>query len=161
MDNRRTFPIDQESPYAVKEMAEFLESGGRLVLFAEGRITCTGALMKLFEGTGFLLQKTGAKLVLGHIRGAHRLRFSRQKGWTRLFHPVSLHFRPAGERPDFTGANASSSRELVTQWVMDEMMALQFEAEMEEGAADLLTAIIESATKTPGKVVLEDIKAAR
>ena len=37
MINRRTFPIDPDSPYAVKHMAEFLEGGARLALFPEGR----------------------------------------------------------------------------------------------------------------------------
>ena len=55
MLNSRTFPIDTTSPFAVKKMAEFLSGNGRLVLFAEGRISRTGSLMKLFEGTGFLL----------------------------------------------------------------------------------------------------------
>ena len=53
MLNRRTFPVDTASPYAIREMAEYLEKGGRLVLFAEGRLSITGSLMKLFEGTGF------------------------------------------------------------------------------------------------------------
>ena len=34
--NRRTFLIDNSSPYAVKRIAEYLEGGGRLVLFADG-----------------------------------------------------------------------------------------------------------------------------
>src|SRR5205823_13789146 len=46
--NRRTFLIDNSSPYAVKRIAEYLEGGGRLVLFAEGRLSRTGGLMKLF-----------------------------------------------------------------------------------------------------------------
>src|ERR1700704_6019718 len=32
MINHRTFPIDPTSPYAVKRMAEYLQTGGRLVL---------------------------------------------------------------------------------------------------------------------------------
>ena len=39
MRNERTFPIDPSSPYATRHMAEHLRRGGRLVLFAEGRIT--------------------------------------------------------------------------------------------------------------------------
>ena len=35
MINKRTFPIDTASPYAVKRMAEFLEAKGRLVLSLE------------------------------------------------------------------------------------------------------------------------------
>src|ERR1035438_6121796 len=53
MINHYTLPIDTNSPYAVKHMAEFLKGGGRLVLFAEGRLSRTGTLMKLFDGTGF------------------------------------------------------------------------------------------------------------
>src|SRR5437867_2374768 len=46
MVNRRTFPVDMSSPFAVKRMAEYLRGGGRLVLFPEGRLSRTGALMK-------------------------------------------------------------------------------------------------------------------
>jgi acyl-[acyl-carrier-protein]-phospholipid O-acyltransferase/long-chain-fatty-acid--[acyl-carrier-protein] ligase len=35
MVNQRTLPVDTDSPYAVKRMAEHLRQGGRLVLFAE------------------------------------------------------------------------------------------------------------------------------
>jgi len=42
MINRRTLPIDTDSPYAVKYMAEFLTKGGRLALFPEGRLSRTG-----------------------------------------------------------------------------------------------------------------------
>src|ERR1700687_114350 len=41
MLNKRTFAIDIASPYAVKRIAEHLQKGGRLVLFAEGRLTDT------------------------------------------------------------------------------------------------------------------------
>jgi len=76
MLNRRTFPIDTNSPYAVKHMAEHLQSNGRLVLFAEGRLSRTGTLMKLFDGTGFLLHKTGARVITCYLRGATRLPLS-------------------------------------------------------------------------------------
>ena len=73
MVNRRTFPVDMNSPFAVKRMAEYLQKGGRLVLFPEGRISCTGSLMKLFDGTGFLIFKTRPKVITAYIRGAERL----------------------------------------------------------------------------------------
>jgi acyl-[acyl-carrier-protein]-phospholipid O-acyltransferase / long-chain-fatty-acid--[acyl-carrier-protein] ligase len=77
MVNRRTFPVNVNSPYAVKRMAEFLQGGGRLVLFPEGRISSTGSLMKLFDGTGFLVFKTHAKVITAYIRGGRKLPFSR------------------------------------------------------------------------------------
>jgi len=75
MLGRRSFPIDTNSPYAVKRMAEHLQANGRLVLFAEGRLSRTGTLMKLFDGTGFLLHKTSAKVITCYLRGAQRLPF--------------------------------------------------------------------------------------
>ena len=63
MVNRRTFPVDMNSPYAVKRMAEYLQAGGRLVLFPEGRLSRSGSLMRLFDGTGFLILKTRAKVI--------------------------------------------------------------------------------------------------
>ncbi len=70
MINRFTFPVETDSPYAVKRIAEYLRSGGKLVIFPEGRLSRTGALMKLFEGTGFLLLKTNAKVITCYLRGA-------------------------------------------------------------------------------------------
>src|SRR5271154_1245536 len=84
MINRFTFPVDTDSPYAVKRMAEYLQTGGKLVLFPEGRLSRTGSLMKLFDGTGFLLFKTNAKVVTCYLRGARRLPYSpnpNQRQW--------------------------------------------------------------------------------
>src|SRR3954470_10947716 len=92
MMNSRTFPVDNASPYAVRDMAEHLEKGGRLVLFAEGRITLTGSLMKVFDGTGFLIRQTNARVITCYLRGAARVRFVRHSGWTRWFPRVTAHF---------------------------------------------------------------------
>src|SRR4051794_38921807 len=61
MINKRTFPIDTSSPYAVKRMAEFLESGGRLVLFLGGSRLRTGPPKKIVFGGGVLLQQNRAE----------------------------------------------------------------------------------------------------
>ena len=71
MINRHTFPVDPASPYAVKRMAEYLAGGGKLVLFAEGRLSRTGSLMKLFDGTGFLIHKTKAKVITAYLGTGH------------------------------------------------------------------------------------------
>ncbi|HEY9247758.1 MAG TPA: 1-acyl-sn-glycerol-3-phosphate acyltransferase, partial [Rariglobus sp.] len=114
MVNRRTFPVVPTSPYAVREMADFLEKGGRLVLFAEGRISVTGSLMKLFEGTGFLIRKTGAKVITCHLHGAKRVRFVRHSGWTRWFPRVTAVFGPVLSAPVFPGLSPSEDRARLT-----------------------------------------------
>src|SRR5437588_12462169 len=92
MINKRTFLIDTASPYAVKRMAEFLEAKGRLVLFAEGRLSRTGTLMKLFDGTGFLLHKTPAKVITCYLRGVDRQRLTVHRNLKQWFPRVTAHF---------------------------------------------------------------------
>ena len=95
MLNRLTFPVDTDSPYAVKRMAEHLQAGGKLVIFPEGRLSRTGALMKLFDGTGFLLCKTRAKVVTCYLRGAHRLPFSPNPNRKQMVCPRHRPFQRA------------------------------------------------------------------
>jgi acyl-[acyl-carrier-protein]-phospholipid O-acyltransferase / long-chain-fatty-acid--[acyl-carrier-protein] ligase len=156
MVNRLTFPIDTNSPYAVKRMAEFLERGGRLVLFAEGRISLTGSLMKLFDGTGFLLFKTHARVITCYLRGANRLPWVRHRGWTELFPRVSAHFSGVLAPPLPVGISTTEARTRLTTWLLDQMRQQQFEVELEHGPATPLAAVAEMAARRPGMLILED-----
>jgi acyl-[acyl-carrier-protein]-phospholipid O-acyltransferase / long-chain-fatty-acid--[acyl-carrier-protein] ligase len=159
MINRRTFPIDAESPYAVKHMAEFLEKGGRLVLFPEGRISRTGTVMKLFDGTGFLIHKTNAKVITCYLRGAHRLPHSPNPNAKRLFARVTAHFSEPVVAPGTEHMTTADSREHYTRWLRDRMIQQQFDVEMEFGPRTVEAAIVETARRFPKHVVLQDINA--
>jgi len=156
MINRRTFPVDMNSPFAVKHMAEYLQKGGRLVLFPEGRLTCTGSLMKLFDGTGFLIFKTRAKVITAYIRGAQRLPFSRTPGRTRWFPRLSVHFSDVLSAPSLEHVSATAARARLTDWIRDRMVRQRFEIEMEFGPATLPEAIAEAARQRPRQVILQD-----
>lgn len=156
MINRLTFPIDTNSPYAVKRMAEFLEGGGRLLLFAEGRISLTGSLMKLFDGTGFLLFKTRARVITCYLRGANRLPWVRHRGWTELFPRVSAHFSDALTPPLPKDTSTTEARKRLTNWLLDQMRQQQFEVELEHGPATPLAGVADMAARRPRLHVLED-----
>ena len=157
MVNRRTFPVDMTSPYAVKHMAEYLQQGGRLVLFPEGRISVTGSLMKLFDGTGFLIFKTGAKVITAYIRGAGRLPFSRNPNPKRLLPRISVHFTDVLHPPELGAISSTEARHRLTDWLRDQMIRQQFETEMESGPASVPEAIARSARERPGREILEDV----
>jgi acyl-[acyl-carrier-protein]-phospholipid O-acyltransferase/long-chain-fatty-acid--[acyl-carrier-protein] ligase len=157
MINHRTFPVDMNSPFAVKHMAEYLQHGGRLVLFPEGRLSCTGALMKLFDGTGFLIFKTHAKVITAYIRGAQPLPFSRTPGRTQWFPRLSVHFSDVLATPALGHVSATEARARLTDWVRDEMIRQLFETELEFSPATVLDAIVETARQRPGQVVLQDV----
>jgi acyl-[acyl-carrier-protein]-phospholipid O-acyltransferase/long-chain-fatty-acid--[acyl-carrier-protein] ligase len=156
MINRYTLPVDTSSPYAVKHMAEFLKGGGRLVLFAEGRLSRTGTLMKLFDGTGFLIFKTKAKVITAYLRGAGRLPYSPNPGWKKCFPKVTAHFSATLAAPELGDISTGRARALLTNWLRDQMVRQQFEVEMAFGAQNVLSAVAEIARKHPSHIILED-----
>src|SRR5580704_9640480 len=156
MLNRRTFPIDTASPYAVKRMAEYLQANGRLVLFAEGRLSRTGTLMKLFDGTGFLLHKTTAKVITCYLRGANRLPHSPNPSLKKYFPTVTAHFSDVLTPPKKEYASTMQDRNQLTAWLRDQMVNQQFNVEMEFGPRDCLSAIVATAVERPAQIILED-----
>lgn len=156
MIGQRTFLIDPDSPYAVKHMAEHLRGGGRLVLFAEGRLSRTGALMKLFDGTGFLLHKTGAKVITCYLRGAYRLPRSPNPSPKKWFPTVTAHFSGLLTPPKLPPVASAQARAVLTDWVRQQMIQQRFAVEMALGPQNVLTAIVETARRQPAKIILED-----
>src|SRR6476620_3896500 len=130
MINSRTFPVDINSAYAVKHMAEYLQKGGRLVLFPEGRLSRTGSLMKLFDGTGFLIFKTHAKVITAFLRGAYRLPWSPNPAEKWWFPRLSIHFSNILAPPSTENTSATEARGRLTDWLLNKMVEQQFETEM-------------------------------
>lgn len=158
MVSNRTFPVDPMSPYAARKMAEFLQTGGRLVLFPEGRISRTGSLMKLYDGTGFLLHKTGAKVITAYLRGAKWLPLSRNLDQKQWFPRVTAHFSELLTPPKLEHTSNTQARLRLTNWLRDRMICQQFEVEMQSGAATVPAAIAETAARRAGHVALEDVQ---
>ena len=157
MINRRTFPIDTDSPYAVKHMAEFLSKGGRLALFPEGRLSRSGTLMKLFDGTGFLLHKTGAKVITCYLRGTHRLPCSPNPNYKKWFPTITAHFSEVLTPPHVGKMSTAQARALFTNWLRDKMVLQQFDTEMQFGPQTIIEAVSETAARFPKHVVMEDV----
>lgn len=156
MVNHYTLPVDPGSPYAVKRMAEFLKGGGRLVLFAEGRLSRTGNLMKLFDGTGFLIFKTKAKVVTVYLRGASRLPYSPNPNAKKCFPKVTAHFSAALTAPELGEISTGQARAALTRWLREQLVRQQFEVETKFGAQNVLAAVADTARERPGQVIVED-----
>jgi acyl-[acyl-carrier-protein]-phospholipid O-acyltransferase/long-chain-fatty-acid--[acyl-carrier-protein] ligase len=112
--------------------------------------------MKLFDGTGFLIFKTRAKVITAYIRGAERLPYSRTPGRKRWFPRISVHFSDVLTPPSLEHVSATAARGKLTDWLRDQMVRQRFETEMEFAPATLPEAIVEAARQRPGQVILQD-----
>lgn len=157
MCNPRTFVIDSTAPHSARSVARFLREGGCVVLFAEGRISRTGSLMKIFGGIGFLLSKTPCQVVFCHLRGAEKLKLAIHPGWRQWFPPLSVHLSPVKRPPNTSGLSARQARDRLAQWVRDQMISLQFRTEMEHGCRTVPQEIEQTARMRPRFRVLEDL----
>ncbi len=79
-----TYSVDPTNPLATKSLIEHLRHNGRIVIFPEGRITVTGALMKIYEGPGLIADKADAKLLPVRIDGAQYTAFSYLRGKVKI-----------------------------------------------------------------------------
>ncbi len=92
----KTYKIDPLAPMSMKSLMTDVKKGAKLVIFPEGRITTSGGIMKIYDGTGRIIEKTGAALLPVHISGAEYSKFSKmgKKIRTRFFPQITLTFLP-------------------------------------------------------------------
>ena len=117
--------IDSTSPLAFKQIIRLIETGRPVVIFPEGRITTTGALMKVYDGAAFVAAKTGATIVPVRIEGAAKSYFGRLEGIypRKLFPKVTIAIRPRQQilMPDLPRAKDRRQRcgELMRHILLD------------------------------------------
>ena len=77
--------IDPARPLGMRDLINGVKGGEQLVIFPEGRITTTGSLMKVYDGTALIADKADAVVVPVRIEGPQRA-----KNWSYL-RPTQIH----------------------------------------------------------------------
>ena len=121
----RNFPVDPANPFSTKTMVKAVRDGQKLVVFPEGRITKTGALMKVYEGAGLVADKAGAVIVPVRIDGLQFTKLSRMGGRVprRWFPRLSMAVLPAVSLdldPELRGRPRRRAVGTVLQGVMEQ-----------------------------------------
>lgn len=153
------FPVDPTNPMAAKAMVKAVREGRTLVIFPEGRITVTGALMKVFDGPGMVADKADAPIIPVRIDGAQYTPFSRLRGKVRLrsFPKIKLTVLPPRRFSIEGEMTARARRAIAGRRLYDEMSAMIFATSRTEET--LFQALLEArhihGAKAP---VVEDIK---
>ncbi len=153
------FPVDPTNPMAAKAMVKAVREGRTLVIFPEGRITVTGALMKVFDGPGMVADKADAPIVPVRLDGPQYTPMSRMKGKvrTRWFPKITItvlpqrHFAIEGEM------SSKQRRAIAGRRLYDEMSQMIFDTT--DTSHTLFDALCEARALHGGKtLVVEDIK---
>ncbi|NOR79968.1 MAG: AMP-binding protein [Methyloprofundus sp.] len=121
------FRMDPTHPISLKNLIHYLKKPSKTVIFPEGRITVTGSLMKIYDGTGMVADKSGATILPIRIEGAQYTNFSRLQNIVRLrlFPKITLQILPPAQitvDPDLRGKSRRHACGLVLTDIMSDMM---------------------------------------
>ena len=124
----RVFPMDPSNPLSIKALVRYIEGDRKAVIFPEGRITVTGALMKIYDGPGMVADKSGARVLPVRIDGAQYTPFSRLRGQVRLrwFPKIRVNILPPRSISPPPGVEGRERRKHAGRLLTDLMTEMMF-----------------------------------
>ena len=153
------FPMNPTQPLSLKALISYLQTDTKTVIFPEGRITTTGALMKIYDGTGMVADKSGATILPVRIKGAEYSHFSRLKNIVRLrwFPQITLQILPHVKMEVSEALKGKVRRDYCGKVLADIMSEMMFKSSHYQQT--IFSALLEAKTIHGGKhTVAEDLE---
>lgn len=153
----KVFPMDPTHPLSLKDLIHHLENDTRTVIFPEGRISVTGALMKVYDGTGMVADKTQATVLPIRIAGAQYTHFSKLHNIVRLrfFPKISIHISKPTHISAPPTLKGKERRAYCGQLLADIMSNMMFDTSQYQQA--IFTSLLEAKQIHGGKhIIAED-----
>jgi acyl-[acyl-carrier-protein]-phospholipid O-acyltransferase/long-chain-fatty-acid--[acyl-carrier-protein] ligase len=152
-----TFPIDPMNPYGVKALINKVNEGRTCIIFPEGALSRTGKIMKIYEGTGLIAEKTGADIIAINIKGVessilapHRHNYCT----THYFPKVKISISKPFNLPK-TNLHGKEKRAFLSQEVYQKLI---FQSYQNKSKGHLIEEIYQAKSRFgSNKIILEDI----
>jgi acyl-[acyl-carrier-protein]-phospholipid O-acyltransferase/long-chain-fatty-acid--[acyl-carrier-protein] ligase len=155
----KVFPMDPLQPLSVKALTHYLREDRKAVIFPEGRITVTGALMKVYDGAALVAERSEAAILPIRIDGAQYTPVSRLHGVVRLrwFPPITLNILPPRDLTHPAGMDQHTRRHRMGLMLTDIMSDMMFETGNHRQT--LFAALLDARQiHGGGHTLLEDVK---
>ena len=150
--------IDPTKPLGTRHLIQAVKDGETLVIFPEGRLTVTGGLMKVYDGTAMIADKADAVIVPVRIDGPERSPFgylNRFQCRKTLLPKTTVTILPPVKLPVPEGLKGKARRQAAGMALQD----LMVETAVKTANLDqtLFSALVEAkATRDTGKPAIED-----
>ena len=124
------YPLDPMRPMTTKGLIKKIKNDHRCLIFPEGRLTVTGALMKIYEGPGMIADKSGAKLLPIRIDGAQYSPFTRLRGKIKMewFPKITISILPEHVLVMPDTLKGRERRRIISAKLYDVMTELMFDS---------------------------------
>jgi len=152
-------PVDPTKPLATKTMIRAVEEGRQCVIFPEGRITVTGALMKIYEGPAMIADKAKATILPVRLDGPQFTPFSKLRGKLRLrwFPKITITIETPQEIRLAPEVKGRQRRREIGRQLYDVMSTMIFTTA--DTRKTLFEALIDARTlHGPERLVIEDVE---
>jgi acyl-[acyl-carrier-protein]-phospholipid O-acyltransferase / long-chain-fatty-acid--[acyl-carrier-protein] ligase len=150
--------VDPTRPLSARTLIHEVEAGQPIVIFPEGRVSVTGQLMKVYDGTAMIADKADALVVPVRIKGAERSPFSYLSSGQiskAMFPRITVEIQPPAKLsvdPDLRGKHRRRAAGAALQDIMTEMMVRTMISDV-----TLFEAVAEAkATRDTGKPIVRD-----
>lgn len=122
-------PVDPAKPFSTKTLIKLLRADMKVMVFPEGRITVTGSLMKIYDGSALIADRSGAAILPVRIAGTESTCFSLLGGQRRRrwFPRVSLTVLPPRRLSLPSGLRGRARRHAAGTALTDIMTEMMFE----------------------------------
>ena len=120
-------PVEAARPLSMRRLIEQVRAGRPAVIFPEGRITTTGAMMRVQDGAAMAADRAGAPILCARIEGLQATPFSRltrAQVRRRLFPRVRLTLLPPQPLELRASLAGRRRREAAASLLQDRMSAM-------------------------------------